>query len=274
MYLRCLTGVRPREWLRWLPWAEYIFNMAFQTSLWDTPFRIVYGRDQPSIRSYEPGDTRVAVVAKTMEERDEFLADVRARLEQAQAVHKRFYDKNHRYVSYQVGDWALLHLRHCTVASLPQATTGKLKPRFYGPYRVVELTNDVVVRLALPARARLHDVFHISLLKKFHGTPPDAPPALPIVHHGVVVPTSVRVVKARLARGVRQLLVQWKDESPASATWEDAEPFIAKYPELQLEDELPFEGGRDVMVGRTYFRRRRARDVCRAAERAEHARKA
>jgi hypothetical protein len=81
MYLRCLTGVRPREWLRWLPWAEYIFNMAFQTSLWDTPFRIVYGRDQPSIRSYEPGDTRVAVVAKTMEERDEFLADVRARLE-------------------------------------------------------------------------------------------------------------------------------------------------------------------------------------------------
>jgi hypothetical protein len=82
------------------------------------------------------------------------------------------------------------------------------------------------------------------------------------------------VVKARLARGVRQLLIQWKDESSASATWEDAEPFIAKYPDLQLEDELPFEGGRDVMVGRTYFRRRRARDVRRAAERAEHARKA
>ena len=49
----------------------------------DTPFRVVYGRDPQSIRSYEPGDTRVAAVAKSMEERDEFLADARYRLEQA-----------------------------------------------------------------------------------------------------------------------------------------------------------------------------------------------
>jgi hypothetical protein len=51
MYLRCLTGDRPRQWLRWLPWAEYLFNTAYQTSLWDTPFCVVYGRDPPSIRS-------------------------------------------------------------------------------------------------------------------------------------------------------------------------------------------------------------------------------
>jgi len=23
MYLRCLTGDRPRQWVRWLPWAEF-----------------------------------------------------------------------------------------------------------------------------------------------------------------------------------------------------------------------------------------------------------
>jgi len=67
--------------------------MAYQTSLRDTPFRIVYGRDPPTIRSYEPGETRVAAVAKTMAERAEFLHDVRFRLEQAQAVQKRHYDK-------------------------------------------------------------------------------------------------------------------------------------------------------------------------------------
>jgi len=33
MYLRCLTGDRPRQWLQWLPWAEYVFNTAYQTSL-------------------------------------------------------------------------------------------------------------------------------------------------------------------------------------------------------------------------------------------------
>jgi hypothetical protein len=45
MYLRCFTGDRPRQWLRWLPWAEYTYNTAYQTSLRDTPFRVVYGRD-------------------------------------------------------------------------------------------------------------------------------------------------------------------------------------------------------------------------------------
>jgi hypothetical protein len=85
MYLRCLTGDRPRQWLRWLPWAKFVFNTAYQTSLRDTPFRVIYGRDLPSIRSYEPGETRVAAVAKSMEERAEFMADIHYRLEQAQA---------------------------------------------------------------------------------------------------------------------------------------------------------------------------------------------
>lgn len=62
---------------------EYTYNTAFQTSLRDTPFKLVYGRDPPTIRSYEQGDSRVAAVAKTMAERDELPVDARYRLEQA-----------------------------------------------------------------------------------------------------------------------------------------------------------------------------------------------
>jgi hypothetical protein len=105
MYLRCFTGDRPRQWIRWLPWAEYIYNTAYQSSLRDTPFRVVYGRDPPSICSYEPGDTRVAAVAQEMEAREAFLADVRYRLEQAQKVQKQHYDQQHRQVTFEVGDW-------------------------------------------------------------------------------------------------------------------------------------------------------------------------
>ena len=139
MYLCCFTSDRTRQWLRWLPWAEYIYNTAYQTSLHDMPFRVVYSQDPPTIRSYEPGETRVAAVAKSMANRDEFLEDVRYRLEQAQAVQKLHYDTLHRQVSYAVGDWVLLHPRHRPAASLPQATTGKLKPRFFGPYSITEL---------------------------------------------------------------------------------------------------------------------------------------
>ena len=171
------------------------------------------------------------------------MADVWHRLEQAQVMQKRYYDKTHRAVSYAVGDWVLLRLRHRPVASLSQAPKSKLQPRFYGPYRVSEIINEVAVRLELPPRAKLHDVFHIGLLKKWVGAPPPAPPPLPTVHHGAVEPEPELAVRARVARGVRQVLVRWKGEPAASATWEDLDSFVAKYPTFQLEDELLVEGG-------------------------------
>jgi hypothetical protein len=119
----------------------------------------------------------VPAVAKQMEECAEFLADIRYRLEQAQAYQKRHYDRMHRPVHYQLGDWALLRLHQCTTSSLPQAFSGKLKPRFFGPYHIVELINEVVVRLELPPRARIHNVFHVGLLKKFQSSPPIRGPA-------------------------------------------------------------------------------------------------
>jgi hypothetical protein len=111
-------------------------------------------------------------------------------------------------------------------------------------------------------------VFHVGVLKKFVGMPLATPLALPPTHNGAVVPVPDKLIAARMARGVRQVLVQWKDEPAASASWEDFDDFRARFPAFQLEDELVFNGGRDVMCGRTYTRRRRARDVRRAAERA------
>jgi hypothetical protein len=94
-------------------------------------------------------------------------------------------------------------------------------------------------------------------LKPFVGTPPQAPPALPPIHNGAAMPEQEHVLRSRLARGVRQLLVHWKGEPAVSATWEDADSFIDRYPLFQLEDELLVEGGRDVMWGRHYQRRSR-----------------
>jgi hypothetical protein len=112
-----------------------------------------------------------------------------------------------------------------------------------GPYRVVEIINDVAVHLELPLGARLHDVFHIGVLKKFIGAPPASPPALPAIHNGAVIPEPLRVMQARLARGVRQVLVHWHGEPAESASWEDLDEFHIKYPDFQLEDELGLEGG-------------------------------
>ena len=43
MYLRCITGDRPRAWLDWLPWAEYVYNTSYHSALHTSPFQVVYG---------------------------------------------------------------------------------------------------------------------------------------------------------------------------------------------------------------------------------------
>jgi len=128
----------------------------------------------------------------------------------------------------------------------------------------------VAVRLALPLQTKLHDVVHVGLLKKWVGNPLDAPPPLPAMHNGVVEPEPEHAVHARLARGIRQVLIQWKGEPAASATWEDLDSFRDRFPSFQLEDKLLVEGGRDVMWGRQYSRRLRARDAARGAPEGVH----
>ena len=45
---------------------------------------------------------------------------------------------------------------------------GKLSPRFIGPYEILERVGPVVYRLALPLElAKLHDVFHVFMLRRY-----------------------------------------------------------------------------------------------------------
>jgi len=90
MYLRCLTGDRPRDWLEWLPWAEYCYNTAYHSALRTSPFTVVYGRAPPELLPYSSGSARTDVIDALLSDRDEFLAEVRARLLQAQEHARRF----------------------------------------------------------------------------------------------------------------------------------------------------------------------------------------
>jgi hypothetical protein len=118
VYLRYLAGDRPKNWLRWLPWAEYCYNTSYQSTLKTTPFEIVYGRAPPTLLSYQSEIFKVAAVDRQLQERDLFLSEIRDRLLHAQQLMKRNFDGQHRDIEFQVGDWVWLRLHHRAATSI------------------------------------------------------------------------------------------------------------------------------------------------------------
>ena len=81
---------------------------------------------------------------------------------------------------------------------------GKLIPRFIDPYEVLERIEPMVYRLALPPElAKLHDVFHVFMLRKYRS---DESHILPVQEIQVQEDLSYdEESKAILDREVKQL---------------------------------------------------------------------
>jgi len=163
-------------------------------------------------------------------------------------------------VEFAVGDWVLLRLLHRPAQSLVPGKRSKLSPCFAGPYQVLERIGAVAYRLQLPDGARIHDVFHVGVLKPWRGTPPTILPALPPLRHGRLLLKPERALKAQLRRGTWLVLIKWTGLDESEATWEPIDDFKTRFPDFQLEDELFVGEGTDVMVGKVYHRRDKSGD--------------
>jgi hypothetical protein len=185
-------------------------------------------------------------VDRQLQDRDTFLEEILERLIQAQVTMKQYQDKSRHEVQFAVGDWVWVRLNQRMAVGVTTATPSKLGPKFYGPYRVLQQVGEVSYKVQLPQNARIHDVFHVSLLKKFEGTNPIALVPLPDILHGRVIPTPDKVLKARLNRGVWEIQVQWAGRAASDVSWEDLQEFKQRYPQVQLADEL-FVGEGEVL---------------------------
>ncbi|CAM8965589.1 unnamed protein product [Rhodiola kirilowii] len=216
-----------------------------------TPYKVVYGRPSPALLDYEPGSSTVAVVHEMLSTRIEMLQHLRANLLRAQQRMAQQANLHRTDVEFAVNDWVLLRLQPYRQHSLHPRRSPKLANRYYGPFRITERIGSVAYRLALPPSARIHDVFHISLLKRCKGGPPFSHIEWPESFsgtHPVLQPD--RVIDSRTIQRHGQLVPQvrviWKNQQLDSSTWEDVTELLQDYPNFNLEVEVFTEGGSNV----------------------------
>ena len=96
---------------------------------------------------------------------------IRQKMKAAQDRQKSYADLHRRNVEFQAGDKVLLRVSPMR-GVMRFGKKGKLSPNYIGPYEILERIGEVSYRLALPpALAKVHNVFHVSQLRKYLSDP-------------------------------------------------------------------------------------------------------
>ena len=241
MYLRCFSSSNPKQWVKWLPWAEFCYNTSWHSAIKRTPFEVVYGRDPPSLLTYVTGTAKVAAVEEELVRRDQVLTELKEHIKAAQVRMKKYYDLGHRDKEYKVGEWVYVRLFPYRQTSVTLRRDSKLAPRYYGPFQILQRIGKVAYKLALPADSRIHPVFHVSVLKEKLGAMVSSQPQLPVTlqtQDGISVRPQA-ILEQRKRRGQIEILIHWQGLSPSEATWEDLRNMKLQFPDLALEDKGP-----------------------------------
>jgi hypothetical protein len=165
--LRTFTAKRQSRWLEALPAAEFAINSAINVSTGFSPFELIFGRRPRLFPSKEGPEDTPPSLEVWLRQREGAWAEARdalwtSRVRQA-IQHNRHCQE---LPPLQVGSWVLLDSadwrgRH-------QSGTDKLKERYEGPYRVLQVFNNGQnIQLELPEGDGRHPTFHISKVKPF-----------------------------------------------------------------------------------------------------------
>ena len=126
-----------------------------------------------------------------------------------------------------------------------------LSPRYIGPYKIVERVGKVAYRLELPSYLdRIHDVFHVSMLRKYIPNPSHVLTEQPVeIQENLTYeeePVQILDRREQVLRNKTIPLVKvlWRSHTVEEATWEHEEQMKKHYPHLfeyecfNFEDEI------------------------------------
>jgi hypothetical protein len=203
------------DWDEKLSCAEFAINNAEHSSTGFTPFMLNYGHHPYLPVSVLP-EFRVPAASSFVQRIQRLVAEARRTHRIATERQARYANTKRKDVTFAPGDWVLLSAKNLRF----KEGTPKLLPRWVGPFQIAKSVGGTSYELILPARWRIHDVFHVSRLERYRRDGSVQPPPPAEVLEGEDEYEVEKILHHRKARRSYEFLVRWVGYSPEHDTWE------------------------------------------------------
>jgi hypothetical protein len=130
------------------------------------PSEALYGRRCRTLLSWSQTGEHKIFGPNLVIEAEEKVRVIQENLRVAQSRQKSYFDKRRKPLQFEVGNHVYLRVSPTKGVQM-FGVRGKLAPRYVGPYEITEICGPVAYRVRLPPQlAAIHDIFHVSQLKK------------------------------------------------------------------------------------------------------------
>jgi hypothetical protein len=161
------------SWDQNLPCAKFSYNNSYQESLKMTLFEVLYGcRCRTPLNWVEPGE-KVIFGPDLVEEAEATVHHIQENLKATKSRQETYANKRCRPLEFKVGDH--VYLRVSPMKGVKRfGVKGKLAPCYIRLFPILEKCGSVAYKLDLPpSLVGVHDIFHVSQLKKCLKAPVD-----------------------------------------------------------------------------------------------------
>ncbi|KAL0534386.1 hypothetical protein IC582_028676 [Cucumis melo] len=159
------------SWDSHLHLMEFAYHNSYQATISMAPFEALYGKCCRSLVCWgEVGEQRM-LGPQLVQTTNAAIQKIRAHMLTTQSRQKSYADVRRKDLGFDVGDMVFLKVAPMKCV-LRFEKKRKLSPRFVGPFEILERIGHVAYRLVLPPSfSTMHDVFHVSMLKKYVAYP-------------------------------------------------------------------------------------------------------
>ncbi|KAA0056483.1 reverse transcriptase [Cucumis melo var. makuwa] len=231
-------AIHPGSWDTHLPLMEFAYNNSYQSSIGMALYEAFYGRPCTTPICWNEVGERKLVGPELVQITTNNIKLIRENMRIAQDRQKSYADKRRRNLEFQVGDQFFLKLSTCR-GVIRFGRKGKLSPRYIGSYQITKRVGPAAYRLELPIEfARIHDVFHVSMLRKYIPDPShvlqEQPVELKEDMSYVEEPVQILDRKEQALRNktIPLIKVLWRHHGVDEATWEPEDQMKKRYPIL------------------------------------------